>query len=452
MVGRGLRKGRRVPAWVALAALVAGGCGRAEDVVPPPEPAHAATTLIGLDGCDWRIALPLVRQGKLPILGALHRAGTSGVLLTNPDYRWSPVLWTSIATGKLPHQTGVTNFFARIEGIERPIPTPSMARQCKAIWNLFSEESRTVGFVGWWVTWPAEAVNGFMVSDHFSVSRFDLGEEFAREVEDEAFYVRQTYPEELAGEIRPLKYGRDRVTREDFARFANLPADWELPREFHKFDKASEFAIAHSVDRTHFAVGEKLLRERDPELFGVFLEGIDVMQHFLWEFMDPEGPGTEPTDAERRMYGEAIERYYRFTDGLVGALVEAGGSERAVMLVSDHGFRPDTERYADKGISGEHRRQAFFLWAGPGIRRGARLDAVDAVDVTPSILAYHGLPWGRDMDGEPALGALTPSRLQSRPPREIETWEVAPLERVELPPESVTRDLEERIRALGYID
>ena len=46
----------------------------------------------------------------------------------------------------------------------------------------------------------------------------------------------------------------------------------------------------------------------------------------------------------------------------------------------------------------------------------------------------------------------TLERRESCPPRAIETWEVSPLERVELPPESVTRDLEERIRALGYID
>ena len=214
----------------------------------------------------------------------------------------------------------------------------------------------------------------------------------------------------------------------------------------------SEFAIAHSVDRTHFAVGEKLLRERDPELFGVFLQGIDVMQHFLWEFMDPAGPGAAPSLEDRRMYGQAIERYYRFSDGLVGDLIAAGGGERAVMIVSDHGFKPDDERYEEKGISGEHRRQAFFVWAGPGIRRGARLPDFDAVDVTPSILAYHCLPTGRDMDGEPALAAFTEPRRQSCPPRAIETWEVSPRERVELPPESVTRDLEERIRALGYID
>jgi predicted AlkP superfamily phosphohydrolase/phosphomutase len=441
----------RTNAALAAGIIALGGCGSGGEA-ERAEPPRAATTLIGLDGCDWRNALPLVRQGKLPVLAALERAGTRAVMLTNPDYRWSPVLWTTIATGKLPDKTGVTNFFARVQGIERPIPTPSVARRCKAIWNIFSEESRTVGFVGWWVTWPAEPVNGFMVSDHFSTSRFHFGDEFEREVEEAAYYVQQTYPEELVAEIRPLKVGRERVTRADFARFADLPEGWELPAEFRKFDKASEFAIAHSVDRTHFAVGEKLLRERDPELFGVFLEGIDVMQHFFWEFMDPEGPGTSPSLEDRRTYGEAIERYYRFSDGLVGRLVEAGGSERAVMIVSDHGFRPDTERWADKGISGEHRRQAFFLWAGPGIRRGARLPDLDAVDVTPSILAYHCVPRGRDMDGEPALAALLQTRVESCPPREVDTWEGTPRERVALPAESATRDLEERIRALGYID
>lgn len=427
----------------AVAAAALAGCS------PRPEP--ASTALIGLDGADWRVALPLMRQGKLPVLNALRRAGGSGVMLTNADYRWSPVLWTTVATGKLPDRHGVTHFMARIPGLDRAVPTPSTERKCRALWNLFSERQRTVGFVGWWVTWPAEPVNGFLVTDHFSVSRFDLGHEYDLDPA-QAFEEGQTWPAELAEEIGGLKVPRQSIGREDFARFADLPPDWRFPDRFVKFDKASEFAIAHSVDRTHFGAGRELLAERQPELFGIFLQGIDILQHYFWEYMDPEGAGTQPSDEDRRSMGKAIERYYSWSDARVGDLIAAGGDGRAVMIVSDHGFRPSTERWADKGISGEHRRQAFFLWSGPGVRRGAHVADFDAVDVTPSILAYHGLPVARDFDGEAATAAMEDAWRGSHAAAAVDTYETGPWERGTLPESSVARDLEERISALGYID
>jgi len=429
---------------VAVAAALA-GCGRQPAPTPPP-----ATLIIGLDGCDWRNAWPLVRQGKLPALAALARAGSRGTMLTNPDYRWSPVLWTTIATGRLPDAHGVTSFMAQVEGLDRMIPTPSTERKVRALWNMFSERGRTVGFVGWWVTWPAEPVNGFLVTDHFSVSRFDLGNDYERDREAE-FHERQTWPEELGAQLAPLKFPRQRVGREELAPFADLPESWEFPAQFSKFDKVSEFAIAHSVDRTHFAVADVMLRETSPELLGVFLQGIDIMQHYFWEYLDPEQAYWSPSAADIAVWGESIERYYRWSDGLVADLVEAGG-DRQVLIVSDHGFRPADERYGDKHISGEHRRQAVWLQAGPGVRRGVRLEELDAVDVAPTVLAYHGLPVADDLDGDPILESFTEEWLAAHPLEVVPTWETGPWQTGELPAASATRDLEERIRALGYIE
>ncbi len=438
--------GRRTGfAALALAAmLVASGCGKT------PEAPEARTALVGLDGADWRNLLPLMRQGKTPVLAAIRRAGTSGTMLTNADYRWSPVLWTTIATGTLPDRHGVTSFMAQVPGQSRPIPTPSTARRVRALWNMFSESDRTVGFVGWWVTWPAETVNGFVVSDHFSVTRFSLGHEYET-APDASFYAAQTYPDSLAERLAPLRVGYDAIDADDLARFADLPDDFRWPDTLERFDKVAEFAIAHSVDLSHAAAGTMLLAERQPELFGVFFQGIDILQHYFWEYMDPEQAMWQPGAADVAIWGEAIERYYRFSDGLVGRVVEAGGADRAVMVVSDHGFRPADERYAQKHISGEHRRQAIFLWAGPGIRTGPA-EGMDAVDVAPTVLAYHGLPIAEDFDGDPLLAALDEDWRAAHPLRTIPTWETGQLDRPALPDESVTADLEERIRALGYIE
>jgi hypothetical protein len=86
------------------------------------------------------------------------------------------------------------------------------------------------------------------------------------------------------------------------------------------------------------------------------------------------------------------------------------------------------------------------------VRRGVRLEGLDAVDVTPTILAYHGLPVADDFDGDPVLESFTEEWQAAHPLEIIPTWETVPRVAADLPGLSATRDLEERIRALGYIE
>jgi hypothetical protein len=86
------------------------------------------------------------------------------------------------------------------------------------------------------------------------------------------------------------------------------------------------------------------------------------------------------------------------------------------------------------------------------VRRGERLDDVDAVDVTPTLLAYHGLPVARDMDGKPIDRALTDALWRQRPITSIETYETGERVAIPLPETSVSRELEERIKSIGYVD
>ena len=37
-------------------------------------------------------------------------------------------------------------------------------RKVKALWNIASDNNRTVASIGWWVTWPVEPINGVMVA------------------------------------------------------------------------------------------------------------------------------------------------------------------------------------------------------------------------------------------------------------------------------------------------
>jgi predicted AlkP superfamily pyrophosphatase or phosphodiesterase len=148
------------PAWLlltALLALVASGCSR--------DAARGRVIVLGLDGVDPDVVELLISEGQLPNFAKLREAGAHARLLSSEPLL-SPILWTTIATGKTPDQHGITNFVAVNEKTGQQLPVTSQMRRVKALWNVVSDLGRKVAVVGWWATWPAETVNGTIVSDH----------------------------------------------------------------------------------------------------------------------------------------------------------------------------------------------------------------------------------------------------------------------------------------------
>lgn len=74
--------------------------------------------LIGLDGCSYDLVRKWIGEGKLPHLASLISTGASGHLSTIETPRLpgarptisSPVVWTTMATGKLPDKHGIWDF------------------------------------------------------------------------------------------------------------------------------------------------------------------------------------------------------------------------------------------------------------------------------------------------------------------------------------------------------
>ena len=55
--------------------------------------------LVGWDAADWKVIMPLIDAGKMPNLAGLIDKGICGNIATLQPVL-SPMLWTSIATGK----------------------------------------------------------------------------------------------------------------------------------------------------------------------------------------------------------------------------------------------------------------------------------------------------------------------------------------------------------------
>ncbi len=71
--------------------------------------AHRKILLVGWDAAGWQFAQPLMEAGGLPALASLAERGVMGNVATLQP-ALSPMLWTSIATGKLANQHGVLGF------------------------------------------------------------------------------------------------------------------------------------------------------------------------------------------------------------------------------------------------------------------------------------------------------------------------------------------------------
>src|SRR5882724_11765255 len=146
-------------------ALLTVACGSPTSKGTSPAAASGRPVIfIGLDGADWQLLDDYIAAGAMPNLAQLAREGASGVLETiRPPL--SPLIWTSMMTGVSPLDHGILDFvqFDPKTGAKEPI-TSSM-RRAPAIWNMASSAGKRVASLGLWATYPAETINGTIVSD-----------------------------------------------------------------------------------------------------------------------------------------------------------------------------------------------------------------------------------------------------------------------------------------------
>jgi predicted AlkP superfamily phosphohydrolase/phosphomutase len=110
--------------------------------------------LIGWDAADWKVIHPLMDAGKMPVLKNLVETGASGNL-ASLDPPLSPIMWTSIGTGKTADKHGVLGFTqprADGSGVQ---PVLSSSRKVKAIWNILMQQGLKTHVIGWWPSHPA---------------------------------------------------------------------------------------------------------------------------------------------------------------------------------------------------------------------------------------------------------------------------------------------------------
>ncbi|MCI0585561.1 MAG: alkaline phosphatase family protein [Planctomycetes bacterium] len=411
--------------------------------------------IVGWDGADWDVLDPMLAAGELPNLARLRSGGSWG-RLRSIEPILSPVVWTSIATGVTPEKHGITWFMADTDRPGRRVPVTSTLRQRKAFWNVLSEAGVSVGVVGWWATYPAEVVRGFLLSDFVGYHGFGVT---GRQVRVD---LGKTHPPDLASEVIEAIGDPARLGHEEIARFLRIPRE-----EYEAVDRADSGKFAGSIRlfRTYLSTARGYSRAaRDlggrfrPEILAVYFELGDAASHLFARYRSPKMPRVSEEGC--RLFGEAVAEVYREQDRLLGELLIGCGPETMVLLVSDHGFADGPER-PDEGDEVEvgrahlwHQIEGILVVSGPPFRPGCEIERASILDVFPTVLRALDLPVASDLDGQVLLECFRPSWIASHPPRRVATFEghgTATRPSAAETGEAFAEEIEGRLSALGYL-
>jgi hypothetical protein len=324
---------------------------------PRPRIENTQLLVVGWDGANFSQIDPLVAAGKLPHIKALRDQGSSAVL-RSMEPMFSPLLWTTMATGKPPEGHGVQGFSVYASDVKSP-----------RFWDLAAESGQAVGIYKWLVTYPPRTVNGFMVPAWLAPEALTWPAELA--VVKEIELSNRLERKGVRSRRSSLALLFDGV-RQGF-RWSTVLASarWKLREAIGLKDprdrRVALERLRVQMDRDVFVAAAA---KTDPVVLTLTLYATDSLGHRFWKFHEPQAFSKVP-EKDIARFGGVIEDAYLQADAVLGELVAAVADSATVVLLSDHGFQAHQEGAGNK---------SYF--APKTIRLQARLSAeLGPVDV-----------------------------------------------------------------------
>ncbi len=278
---------------------------------PEPTPlvnAPERLLIFGIDAVSWEVLQPLCDAGYLPEIQKLISEGTSCRLKTL-DPTVSVMLWTTIATGVMPEKHGISNWLSEGSDTSGQLAITSNLRQTAAFWNLDSSLKQLV--VNWWATWPAETINGVMISnrDHFPKLESTV---YPADYKSQSTNITRMNRSDMENELSHFNPNGNAISLNDFM-FSQLQRD-----------------------RYYLDLAHHLLQKESFDIVALFSRGTDILEHeYLRDVIDDHRIPEVPDEQK----GIVIS-YYRFLDDQLRKFREEMGENCTVVLVSDHGMDP----------------------------------------------------------------------------------------------------------------
>ena len=412
---------------------------------PPPDARSAPKVLlVGWDAADWKVIHPLMEAGKMPNVQRLVENGAMGQLSTlHPAL--SPMLWTSIATGKRPYKHGIHGFAEPTADGRGVQPVTNLARKCKAVWNIFQQNGLRSIVIGWWPSHPAEPISGVMVSDHFHRAGGRL---------ENGWPLRAgaVHPPSLAETLAELRLHPEELAPEMIRAFIPLAERVDQSKDERLLACCKTLCECVSMH----SAATWLLDNEPWDFFAVYYDAIDHFCHGFMKYHPPKQSWVSDEDFE--IFQGVVSMGYQFHDQMLGTLLRKAGDDVRVVLMSDHGFHPDHLRPRvipdiPAGPVIEHSDFGILVMAGEGIKKDELIHGASVIDITPTLLSMYGLPAGEDMDGKVLLDAFEQTPVL----RTIPSWEDVPGDDGRHPPDKrldpvAAKEALDQLVALGYIE
>lgn len=237
--------------------------------------------VIGLDGANWNLVEPWLRDGELPNLATLRKSGTYGDLrsclppVTCPN-------WRCYSTGKNPGKLGVY-WWEQIDTESRSLETPN-SRSFKSTnyWDYLNDEGYTAGIVNLPMTYPPFEIDDYMIS----------GGPGSEQVEYATPASLQTRLDERDYRLHPSQS----ISSKD--------------------DDVAAAAVNEIID-DRFTTFRRLLKDDPVDVAHLTIFYSNVLQHWFWR--------DEPT-----------KRAWKTIDSHLGEL-RADHPDANILIMSDHG-------------------------------------------------------------------------------------------------------------------
>lgn len=365
--------------------------------------------LLGLDGADWEIIDHYIAEGELPTFKRLKQEATWGYL-GSLEPTFSPMLWTTIATGKSPDEHGIVDFLEWDEEKKERLPITSHHRKVPAIWNMLSHHGLTVGIFNWLVSWPAEKVKGVLVSDRLGYHVFP------RIIGPRLTLEEVSYPLEYAEKNKDLFVVPEKITYPQISEFIHISQDeFKILTQVDQYDELSpgsnlRLALATSETFKNFAFD--YWKRAKPSFLALYLDIPDTVMH---TFMDYAPPKLDRIPLEHfQKYKDAVKVTYKKIDAYIAELFSLMDKETHLMIVSDHGFKFGETRPVVSASIGKdneikwHDAQGILVLWGEHFQKGKQILSANLFDIVPTLLQFFNLPIAQDMTGKIISAAFRP--------------------------------------------
>jgi predicted AlkP superfamily phosphohydrolase/phosphomutase len=380
---------------------------------------------LAVDALSYERIDILLARGELPNFRQLIDGGArlepKSIRPIEPLSAWSTAL-----TGKLPKKHRHLGHLSQIPNGSLSV-TPSSMRQTQHIWQLLSQNNVMSAGVGFPGTWPAETINGFLVSNVYTPTRWM---ETAENSFQRLVGLAECFPPRLCEEITPYVHDEE-IVREAVARFFVLNEDEygmiydePLGSVINKDNPLRDFAITYLADSSNCDVALYLQENYSPRFIGVYMELLQTLQSAFWPFAEPDLYQTPPEN--NRRFKKTIDEGYRLVDEQIGRWRERMTERSVLIVMSEHGFGtsyPPEDSERERKPYPVSKDPAVMLLYGYGIRDGVKIQAGSIADLVPTVLALFGKDVASDMDGSVPLDALEPSFLAAHPIRAVQTYD-----------------------------